>query len=174
MGWLYNRYRFCRGRDWFFGGICCRGLCDLVDWNTKTISSAFFLASSRSLRPRGLKFRCPDYTAFSDMVEVFATSWIEIYRKKGQTIWKARRGLCDLVDWNVIIPKLNITAFVEVFATSWIEITDFLEKSEESNVEVFATSWIEMQSNNYENSGLRSRSLRPRGLKCFTVSVSAQ
>ena len=74
VGWLYNRYRFCRGRDWFFGGICCRGLA--TSWIEILIGySKFLLAVSRSLRPRGLKWNiCQDATPMEG------------------------RGLCDLVD----------------------------------------------------------------------------
>ena len=102
--------------------LTCRGLCDLVDWNSINVTSL---------------------DSF-DIVEVFATSWIEIpcpIRKissghcrglcdlvdwnpdsgKGS---KARqsRGLCDLVDWNFPQPSCILKNLVEVFATSWIEI----------------------------------------------------
>ena len=121
---------------------------------------------SRSLRPRGLKygiiFRSNDYL----VVEVFATSWIEM-----MWIWPGE-GIIQ----------------VEVFATSWIEIVD--EKGFQKNVlsrslrprglkySYLTHTFVYIQSRSLRPRGLKyilygfrensrmSRSLRPRGLKC--------
>ena len=56
------------------------------------------------------------------IVEVFATSWIEISN----------------------MSAASMGTHVEVFATSWIEISLKRALSPYDSVEVFATSWIEI------------------------------
>ena len=57
-----------------------------------------------------------------DIVEVFATSWIEIFIIFSPYATGTGRGLCDLVDWNVGKVLIDDVWSVEVFATSWIEM----------------------------------------------------
>ncbi len=165
MGWLYNRYRFCRGRDLVFGGICCRGLCDLVDWNILlaiiggNILVEVFATSWIEISPDWSLYRFWP-------VEVFATSWIEISKEwramrpvmsrslrprglkclrylNAMLIW-ASRGLCDLVDWN-IIACFCIKLF---YSRGLCDLVDWNIKA----LYLFVSSEL-------------SRSLRPRGLK---------
>ena len=78
-------------------------------------------------------------------VEVFATSWIEIHLGVlSGILWTSRslrpRGLKyqKQILW-------DIRRLVEVFATSWIEMTaDKTWTLKATDVEVFATSWIEI------------------------------